>query len=150
RLRGLARTADVLIESDAPGALAAKGLGYAQLAQLNPALVVCSITPYGQTGPYAQFRGSDLTALAASGNLFMTGDPGRAPVRCSMPVTHYHGGAEAAAGILMALWHRDRTGRGQHVDVSLQETMLMPNMSHPAQAWVGGYKGKRSGAHNRV
>jgi crotonobetainyl-CoA:carnitine CoA-transferase CaiB-like acyl-CoA transferase len=149
-LRALARDADVLIETFTPGALAAKGIGYSDLAKLNPAIVVCSITPYGQTGPYASYRGSDLTALAASGNLFMTGDPGRAPVRCSMPVTHYHGGAEAAAAILMALWERDRSGKGQHVDVSLQETMLMPNMSHPAQAWIGKYKGKRSGAHNRV
>lgn len=150
RLRALVRDADVLIESFAPGALAAKGLAYADLSKLNPALVVCSITPYGQTGPYAPYRGSDLTTLAASGNLFMTGDPARAPVRCSMPVTHYHGGAEAAVAILSALWERDRSGKGQHVDVSLQETMLMPNMSHPAQAWVEKYKGKRSGAHNRV
>src|SRR5262245_47628879 len=148
RLRALARQADVLIESFPPGTLDVLGLGYAALHALNPRLVVCSITPFGQGT--AKRRGSDLTVLAASGNLFMTGDADRAPVRCSMPVTHLHGGAEAAAGVLFALWQRDRTGQGQHVDISLQELMLMPNMSHPAQAWVQGYRGQRSGNSNRV
>ncbi len=150
RLRALARTADVLIESSTPGTLDRLGLGHMDLHALNPRLVVCSITPYGQTGPKRGLRGSDLTALAASGNLFMTGDADRAPVRCSMPVTHFHGGAEAAAGILCALWQRDRTDQGQHVDVALQELMLLPNMSHPAQAWVQGFRGQRSGNSNRV
>ena len=150
RLRGLARQADVLIESFRPGDLGRVGLSYADLGAANPRLVYCSIAPYGQTGPYREWRGSDLTTLAVSGNLFMTGDPDRPPVRCSLPVTHYHGGAEAAAGILMAVWDRTRTGVGQHVDVSLQEVMLMASMSQPAQAWVGGYKGQRSGAANRV
>lgn len=150
RLRELARQADVLIESGRPGALDALGLGYAALHELNPRLVVCSITPYGQNSPKRTLRGSDLTVLASSGNLFMTGDSDRAPVRCAMPVTHSHGGAEAAAGVLFALWQRQRTGQGQHVDVSLQELMLMPNMSHPAQAWVQGYRGQRSGNANRV
>jgi crotonobetainyl-CoA:carnitine CoA-transferase CaiB-like acyl-CoA transferase len=150
RLRALAREADVLIESFAPGTLDALGVGYAALHGINPRLVFCSITTYGQTGPKSRLRGSDLTALAASGNLFMTGDADRAPVRCSMPVTHYHGGAEAATGILSALWDRARSGNGQHVDVSLQELMVMPNMSHPAQAWVQGYRGERSGNFNRV
>jgi crotonobetainyl-CoA:carnitine CoA-transferase CaiB-like acyl-CoA transferase len=150
RLRALAQQADVLIESTTPGTLEQLGLGWTALHALNPGLVVCSITPYGQGGPKRALRGSDLTALAASGNLFMTGDADRAPVRCSMPVTHYHGGAEAAAGILFALWQRDRGGAGQHVDVSLQELMIMPNMSHPAQAWVQGYRGQRSGNFNRV
>lgn len=150
RLRALARQADVLIESFMPGRLDALGLGSAARRALNPRLVVCSITPYGQSGPKSDRRGSDLTALAASGNLFMTGDADRAPVRCSMPVTHYHGGGEAAAGVLFALWQRNATGQGQHVDVALQELMLMPNMSHPAQAWVQGYRGQRSGNSNRV
>lgn len=145
RLRTLAGEADVLIES---GTIPLRELDALRAA--NPRLVVCSITPFGRTGPKSSLRGSDLTALAASGNLFMTGDADRAPTRCSMPVTHYHGGAEAAAAILFALWQRDRSGAGQHVDVSLQELMVMPNMSHPAQAWVQGYRGQRSGNFNRV
>ncbi|MGH7785898.1 MAG: CaiB/BaiF CoA transferase family protein [Candidatus Binatia bacterium] len=150
RLGTLAAEADVLIESFAPGRLDQLGLGWAALQARNPRLVLCSITPFGQRGPRAGARGSDLSVLASCGNLFMTGDADRAPVRCSMPVTHYHGGAEAAAGIMFALIARDRSGAGQHVDVSLQELMLMPNMSNPAQAWVQGYRGQRSGNFNRV
>jgi crotonobetainyl-CoA:carnitine CoA-transferase CaiB-like acyl-CoA transferase len=150
RLRELARQADVLLESGRAGGLDAVGLGYSSLHALNPRLIVCSITPFGQSGPKRGLRGSDLTVLASSGNLFMTGDSDRAPVRCAMPVTRCHGGAEAAAGVLFALWQRQRTGQGQHVDVSLQELMVMPNMSHPAQAWVQGYRGQRSGNANRV
>lgn len=150
RLHALLRDADVLLETCAPDAVARLGLDGAALAALNPRLVTCAITPYGRGGPKAGLRGSDLTALAASGNLFMTGDADRAPVRCAMPVTHYHGAAEAALGVLFALWHRDATGQGQQVDVALQELMLMPNMTHPAQAWVQGYRGQRSGNFNRV
>ncbi|HSP99083.1 MAG TPA: CoA transferase, partial [Candidatus Dormibacteraeota bacterium] len=150
RLQALLRAADVLLETCAPDARERLGLGAEALRALNPRLVACAITPYGRSGPKAGLRGSDLTALAASGNLFMTGDADRAPVRCSMPVTHYHGAAEAALGVLFALWHRDRTGAGQAVDVALQELMLMPNMTHPAQAWVQGYRGQRSGNFNRV
>ncbi|MDX2170838.1 MAG: CoA transferase [Deltaproteobacteria bacterium] len=150
RLRELARAADVWLVSAATGDTARGGLDVAALRALNPRLVVCTITPYGADGPKAALRGSDLTALAASGNLFMTGDADRAPLRCSMPVTHYHGAAEAALGICFALWHRDQSGEGQHVDVALQELMLMPNMTHPAQAWVQGYRGQRSGNFNRV
>ncbi|MBX3025896.1 CoA transferase [bacterium] len=150
RLHALLREADVLLETCTPAMRQRLGLDDAALPALNPRLVACSITPYGRSGPKAELRGSDLTALAASGNLFMTGDADRAPVRCSMPVTHYHGAAEAALGVLFALWHRDRTGAGQQVDVALQELMLMPNMTHPAQAWVQGYRGQRSGNFNRV
>lgn len=150
RVRSLATAADVVIVSFLSGTSDDRKLGWAALRELNPRLVFCSITPYGQSGPNAKLRGSDLTAIAASGNLFMTGEPDRAPLRCSLPVSHYHGGAEAAAGILMALCHRDRSGAGQHVDVSLQETMMVTSMSHPAQNWVTGYKGKRSGACSRV
>lgn len=150
RLLALLRDADVLLDTRDAAAASRLGLDPAALAALNPRLVACSITPYGRSGPKAALRGSDLTALAASGNLFMTGDADRAPVRCSMPVTHYHGAAEAALGVLFALWHRDRTGRGQRVDVALQELMLMPNMTHPAQAAVQGYRGQRSGNFNRV
>ena len=150
RLQALLREADVLLETCTPAARERLGLGADALRALNPRLVSCSITPYGRSGPKAELRGSDLTALAASGNLFMTGDADRAPVRCSMPVTHYHGAAEAALGVLFALWHRDRTGAGQQVDVALQELMLMPSMTNPAQAWVQGNRGQRSGNFNRV
>src|SRR5262245_5405797 len=120
----LVAASDVLIESYAPGHLASLGLDYAPLSRSNPRLVHCAITPFGQTGPRAQWRGGDLIAVAMGGNLAHCGDPDRPPVRCSMPTAYYHGAAEAAIGVLMALCAREDSGRGQLVDVSLQETQL--------------------------
>jgi crotonobetainyl-CoA:carnitine CoA-transferase CaiB-like acyl-CoA transferase len=113
-------------------------------------LVVCSISPYGRRGPRSADRGSDLTTIALSGNLHMTGDPQRPPLRCSMPVSDYHTGAEAAAAILMALYRRDQVGLGDLVDVSIQETMSMANVSHTAQSWNTDYRGRRNGASYRA
>ena len=144
----LCRHADAVIESAAPTSpesLAKRGLGYETLKATNPKLVVCCISPFGQTGPYSTFRGSDITAVAMGGNMYPTGNPDRAPVRCSLPVAHYHGGIEAAVGVVFALWGRETQGEGQFVDVSLQETMLMPNMTSPAQFPLTGFKGGRVG-----
>src|SRR5262249_51939491 len=99
----LATRADVVVERDPPGTLDASGLGWDVLSARNPRLVLASLTPWGQTGPRAGWRGSDLTAVAASGNLHCTGDPDRAPVRCSMPVAHYHASIETALAITFAL-----------------------------------------------
>jgi len=79
------------------------------------------------------------------GNLYPTGNPERAPVRCALPVAYYHGGIEAAVGVVFALWGRELSGEGQHVDVSLQEVMLMPNMTSPTQFPLTGFKGGRVG-----
>jgi crotonobetainyl-CoA:carnitine CoA-transferase CaiB-like acyl-CoA transferase len=145
----LADGADVVLESDTPGALAARGLGWEVLQARNPRLILCSLTPYGQTGPRAGWRGSDLTVIAQSGNLHCTGDPDRAPLRCSLPVSHYHGGIEAAAGVAFALLARERTGAGQHVDVAMQEAMVMPNMATASMSVMTGNRGQRSGAFFR-
>jgi len=145
----LAERADVVLETGAPGALAARGLGWDVLHARNPRLVLCSLTPFGQSGPRAGWRGSDLTVLATSGNLHCTGDPDRAPLRCSMPVSYYHGAIEAAAGVAFALLARERSGEGQHVDVALQEAMVMPNMATASMAKMTGYRGQRSGAFFR-
>jgi crotonobetainyl-CoA:carnitine CoA-transferase CaiB-like acyl-CoA transferase len=84
------------------------------------------------------------------GNLFPTGDPDRAPVRCSLPTSYFHVGLEAAIGVVFALLARERTGHGQRVDVSLQEVMMMPNMSTPAQYALTRNKGGRVGPGYRV
>ena len=144
----LCRQADAVIESVGPAdpqSLAARHLGYPTLKAANPKLVVCSISPFGQSGPYSTFRGSDITAVAMGGNMYPTGNPDRAPVRCSLPVAYYHGGIEAAVGVVFALWGRETQGEGQCVDVSLQETMLMPNMTGPTQFPLTGFKGGRVG-----
>ena len=150
RLRDLVGGADVLLESGDADWLAALGGSPQALRAAHPRLIVCSISPFGQTGPRAAQRGSDLTMLAACGNLHMTGDPDRPPLRCSLPVSHYHSGAEAALGVLMALWQRDRTAAGEHVDVAVQELMVMTNMSQAAQAWGTAQRGARNGSSYRA
>jgi crotonobetainyl-CoA:carnitine CoA-transferase CaiB-like acyl-CoA transferase len=148
-LLALAARADVVLETDPPGRLGARGLGWTALHAGNPRLILCSLTPFGQSGPRAGWRGSDLTVCAMSGNLYATGDPDRAPVRCSLPVSHYHGSIEAAVGVVFALLARERTGEGQHVDVALQEAMVMPNIGTAAMFEMTGNRGGRAGAFFR-
>ncbi len=131
-LRRLARAADFLIESAPPGSLEARGLGYRALAALNPRLVFTSITPFGQDGPYARYRGSDLVAMAMSGFMSLVGEPGRPPLRVSLPQAAMWAGMYAAAGSLIAHHHREATGRGQHVDVSMQASLLWALANAPA------------------
>jgi benzylsuccinate CoA-transferase BbsE subunit len=144
-LGALAERADVLLETERPGALDARGIGWTQLRERNPRLVYCAITPFGQTGPYAAYRGGDLVAVAMGGNLALTGHADRPPVRCSMPTAYFHAGPEAALGVLMALYARADTGTGQLVDVSLQETQLQTLLSAPGQFAVTGRPMQRAG-----
>jgi len=91
-LRDLARGADILIESDDPGSMAARSLDYADLAKVNPALIYVSISAFGQDGPKAGYAATDLTVAAASGPLSQSGDKDRAPLRVSLPQTFLHAG----------------------------------------------------------
>jgi len=145
-LRRLAESADVLIESAAPGTLDELGVGWETLHQENPRLVFCSVTPFGRTGPRAGWRAHDLVVVAMGGNASMTGDADRPPVRCTMPTATLHAGPEAAAGIGMALWARETTGRGQLVDVSLHEIQLSTLVTGPGQHAHSPRDRKRSGA----
>lgn len=129
-LRRLAATAHFLIESDTPGQLAQLGLGYQDLAALNPALVYVSISPFGQDGPKASYADSDLVVLAAGGPLVLTGDSDRAPVRISVPQAYLHASAEAAVAALVAHHHRQLTGQGQYVDVSAQQAVALATQSN--------------------
>jgi benzylsuccinate CoA-transferase BbsE subunit len=117
-----AKTTDFVIESFDPGYLDKLGLGYKALSELNPRIIVTSITPFGQTGPKAHYKGCDLTAWACSGGLYATGDPDRPPVWTSFPQPYLHAGAEAFVSSLIAYWYRLKTNEGQHVDVSMQDT----------------------------
>ncbi len=128
RLRGLAEGADFFIESEAPGRLASLGLGYDDLAAINPSLVYVSITPFGQQGPKAGWAATDLTIMASSGCAYLSGDADRPPVRCRVPQAHAHAGADAAVGALIAHLERRRTGCGQHVDVSAQQSATLGTM----------------------
>ena len=126
--------------------IASRGLAGA----LSSRRVWCAITPFGLDGPKASWRASDLGLLAQAGTMFMTGEPGRAPLRCSFPTSWFHGGSEAAAAILAALHHRDSSGRGQLVDVSLQEAHVMATMGRVGAVALGGNRGSRAGALMRV
>jgi crotonobetainyl-CoA:carnitine CoA-transferase CaiB-like acyl-CoA transferase len=128
-MRRLIAEAHFLLESDTPGRLTACGLGYADLAALNPALVYVSITPFGQSGPKAHYADSDLIILAASGPLVLTGDDDRAPVRVGVPQAYLHASAEAAVAALIAHHERQRSGVGQHVDVSAQQAVAQATQS---------------------
>ena len=120
----LAATADVLIENFRPGVAARLGIDYATLASVNPRLVHCSISGFGQTGPYASRGGFDLVAQGMSGLMSVTGTSSGEPVKCGVPITDLGAGLFATYGILAALAARERTGRGQQVDTSLFETGL--------------------------
>lgn len=122
-LKRLVRSAHFFIESDTPGAMAEYGLDYETLAALNPALVYVSITPFGQSGPKAHDADSDLILMAAGGPLILTGDDDRPPVRVSVPQAYLHASAEAAVAALIAHHERERSGQGQHVDVSAQQAV---------------------------
>ncbi|UCE72857.1 MAG: CoA transferase [Methanomassiliicoccales archaeon] len=120
----LVETADFLIESFAPSYMDKLGLGYEVLSEINPRLIMTSITPFGQTGPYANYLSSDLVTWAMGGYMFLCGDPDRAPVWISLPQASIYGGSQAAAGTMIAHWYRERTGEGQSLDVSIQECII--------------------------
>lgn len=115
---------DVLIENFKVGGLREYGLGYEQLEQEFPKLVYCSITGYGQSGPYAARPGYDLMAQGAGGIMSVTGDADRPPVKVGVAVNDVMSGLNAAVAILSALRHRDRTGAGQHIDIGLLDVQV--------------------------
>ena len=119
--RKLVEKADFVLESFTPGYLDSLGLGYEALAKVNPRIIVASITPFGQKGPYAQYKGSELIASAMSGVLEITGDADRPPVIEAPPSIYFQAGAAAACGAVISHYYREITGEGQQVDVSLTE-----------------------------
>ena len=120
----LVKTADILIESFDPGYLNGLGLSYSELSKINPGLVMTSITAFGQTGPYSTFKYSDIVAWAMGSIMSQCGDPERPPVQCGFPQAFINSSADGAEGTLVALYHRELTGEGQHVDVSAQESCI--------------------------
>ena len=119
--RELARTADLIIETFPPGTLDDLDLGYASLREANPALVLTSITGFGQTGPHRDFKPSDLVASALGGSMYVTGEEQDPPVRLAGSQTFAAASVTAAASSMIALYHSTASGRGQHVDISVEE-----------------------------
>ncbi len=120
----LVEKADAVLESFPPGTMTNLGLGYEDLLKVNSRLVMTAISPFGQSGPYRDFKASDLTLWCLGGMAYVSGDPDRAPVQVSSPQSYLHGAAAAATATLIALYFRELTGESQWVDVSIQEGEL--------------------------
>ena len=147
----LVESSDFVIESFEPGYMDSLGIGYEALRQINPRLILTSITPFGANGPFANYKASDIVTTAMGGLLYMSGDPDRAPVRYSFDQSYIQAGALAIAGTLIAHYQQHQTGKGQHVDVSIQEcnifcTFLLThlwaaNHEHLSRQGMRGYRG---------
>nr|WP_170540223.1 CaiB/BaiF CoA-transferase family protein [Ruegeria arenilitoris] len=124
KVRALVADADVVIENFKVGGLKKYGLDYDSLSQLNPRLVYCSITGFGQTGPYAHRAGYDFIIQGMSGLMSVTGEPDGQPQKAGVAITDVFTGIYAVAGVLAALHQRQRTGRGQHVDMALLDVAV--------------------------
>lgn len=130
----LVSTADVLVESFPPGYMDSLGLGYQVLSKINPRLIYASITGFGLWGPHSHYKAPDIVAVAMSGMMTLAGFPEDPPNRPYGHQAYYCASIQAAEGIGMALFHRDRTGRGQVVEVSMQEALSM-NQETAMQTW---------------
>jgi crotonobetainyl-CoA:carnitine CoA-transferase CaiB-like acyl-CoA transferase len=139
----LAARSHFLIESDNPGYLAMWQLGYRHLAAHNRALIYVSITPFGQDGPKANYADSDLIILAAGGPLLLGGDEDRPPIRVSVPQAYLHASADAAAAALIAHHERQRSGLGQHVDVSAQQSVTIATQANNLAYRLGADEARR-------
>jgi crotonobetainyl-CoA:carnitine CoA-transferase CaiB-like acyl-CoA transferase len=126
----LARTADVVVENFRPGVMDRLGLSYATLRAANPRLIYCAISGFGQTGPDALKPAYDQIIQGLSGIMAINGDERLNPLRCGFPVCDTVGGLNAAFAIMAALYHRERTGEGQFIDVALVDSIM------PLMGWV--------------
>ncbi len=140
--------ADVLVESFRPGVMDRFGLGYEEMHKLNPKLVYCSISAFGQSGPYAQKPGYDIMAQALSGMVSVTGPKGSAGYMHGVSIADFFAGVNAYAAFMTALFHASRTGEGQHVDVSILGGMVYLNS--PIDRLMDGTVVKANGNHHQA
>jgi crotonobetainyl-CoA:carnitine CoA-transferase CaiB-like acyl-CoA transferase len=141
----LVSKADIVVESFSPRYMDSISLGYSTLKEINPGIIVVSVSPFGQTGPYRDYKGSDMVINALSGFMYLCGDPDRTPVRVSYPLAYNYAGAQGAVGSLIALYARELTGKGQYVDVSAQEGMSEYTLMAPLFWNILGKINMRSG-----
>lgn len=147
-VRDLAAKCDVLVENYRPGVMERLGLGWEQLHAINPRLIYCSISGYGQTGPLKDRPSFDIVLQAMSGALSMNGEPGGLPTKLGIPLGDLVGGINGPIGILSALYERERTGIGRHIDISLMDG-LMGMLGYIAQlAFFTGTDPQRVGSQH--
>lgn len=118
----LVKTADFVIESFPPGYLDKLGISYRDFSNIYPKIIWASITPFGPEEPYRDYKDSDIVVMGMSGTLYQTGEFDGPPVHISLPQACLHAGADAAVGCMVAYYHREMSGEGQHVDVSMQQS----------------------------
>ncbi len=123
-VKDLVTKVDVVVENSTPGVMARKGLGYDDLAAVNPAIIMASISGFGQTGPLSERRSFDFIAQAMSGMMHMTGEPDGPPYFVGVGLADTNAGVHAFASIGYALFRRDRTGRGTHIDIAMTDAMF--------------------------
>ncbi len=144
--RALIAKADVVVENFRPGTLEKWGMGYEALAKTNPGLVMARVSGFGQTGPYAKRAGYALVGEAMGGLRHITGEPDRNPARAGISIGDSLSGLNAALGVMMALHARQRTGKGQVVDVAIYESVLTVMENLITEYDLTGYVRERSGA----
>jgi crotonobetainyl-CoA:carnitine CoA-transferase CaiB-like acyl-CoA transferase len=144
-VRDLAAQSDVLIENFMVGKLAKYGLSYEDLRKVNPRLVYCSITGFGQTGPYADRAGYDFVFQAMGGMMSLTGEPDGSPQKLGVAFADLMTGMYSTTAILAALNHRDRTGQGQHIDMALLDVQVATLANMALNYFVGGNVPRRMG-----
>lgn len=127
----LVKRSDVVVENFRPGVAEELGISYDKLSKINSRIIYCSISGFGQSGPYRDKPGYDLIALAMSGLMSITGEPGRPPVKFGVPIADLTTALFAALSILSALYWREKTGRGQYIDVALLDVQILM-LSHQA------------------
>ncbi|HEX6477300.1 MAG TPA: CoA transferase [Ktedonobacteraceae bacterium] len=142
-------TADVLVENFRPGTMERLGFGFEEVHASYPALVYCSISGYGNTGPYRERGGFDLVAQAMSGVLSVTGSP-EEPAKVGVPISDLNAGLYASHAILVALLSRIRSGEGQYIDTSLLEAALAYTIWESNEYWATGTAPKRLGTAHRL
>ncbi|MGB9773849.1 MAG: CaiB/BaiF CoA transferase family protein [Bacteroidota bacterium] len=135
--RKLVKTADVVVENFRPGVMSRLGFSYENLSKINPRLIYCAISGFGQTGPDAFKPAYDQIIQGLSGVMAINGDERLNPLRCGFPVCDTVGGLNAAFAIVAALFHRERTGEGQFIDIALLDS-IMPLMGWVAANWLIG------------
>jgi crotonobetainyl-CoA:carnitine CoA-transferase CaiB-like acyl-CoA transferase len=146
-LKELVKGVDIAVENFSPRVMPGLGLDYQTLKEINPGLVMVSISNFGQTGPYRDCKATDLTVWGLSGILYELGDPDREPLKMGSNVSEYVAGLYGALVALSALYYRDETGIGQHVDVSVLEAFHTMQPSMTLVFSMAGFIRQRAGIH---
>jgi len=150
-LLDLVREADVVWHNFRPGIMEKLGCGYAKLAAVNPRVIMCSISAYGQDGPYREYPAFDLALQAMGGAMSVTGEPGGAPMRMGLPMGDLAGGMFGAFAVASALFHRAQTGKGTHIDLALLDCQVSLLTYMAQYFWTDGrVPGPQGTAHASV